>query len=196
MTVYTRLEPLNPGIFETSFTEMNYMPTGKSEFVSMEFVEINSSVTLSQLYAVLGKVAKEIGKVYEDSGDETLAQLAQNYYTMKEEAKYLSKLVEKQLPEYDREILESKAILMDHPKTCFWILWLKVCIDWCGVLCDAVVGLPCGSLCISACCLAAPPLCPYCTFICSVVCMMGWSACYSWCVGYFNCVVQWLTPQV
>jgi len=97
LTVYTRLRPLNNEIFEASFTEMYFMPTGESELVSMEFVEINSSVTLSQLYAVLGKVAKEIGKVYEMGGDETRVQLAQNYDIMKEEAKSLSKLVEKQL---------------------------------------------------------------------------------------------------
>jgi len=89
-------------------------PAGKSELVSLELVEFNSSVTLSQLYAVLGKVAKEVGKVYEKSGDKTLAQLAQGYYTMEEEAKGLSKLVEKQLPKYNKEILQSFAILMDQ----------------------------------------------------------------------------------
>ena len=72
----------------------------------MDFVEFNSSVTLSQHYAILGKVAKEIGKVYEKSGDETLAQLAESYYTMEEEAKGLSKLVEKQLQQYDMQILD------------------------------------------------------------------------------------------
>jgi len=84
-------------------------PAGKSELVSLELVEFNSSVTLSQLYAVLGKVAKEVGKVYEKSGDETLAQLAQGYYTMEEEAKGLSKLVEKQLQEYNKKILRSSC---------------------------------------------------------------------------------------
>ncbi len=192
LTVYTRLQPLNPEIFETSFTEMNYAPTGEPEVVSMEFVELNSSVTLSQLYAVLGKVAKEIGKVYEKSGDETLAQLAQNYYTMEEEAKYLSKLVEKRLQKYDLEILESSVILMDHPQTCFWVLWWKVCIDWCDVLCG-VLGTICGAGCESACCIAAPPLCPYCFLICSVACNLGEAACYLWCVEQFNCVIQWLT---
>ena len=193
LTVYTRLEPLNPETFATSFTEMNCAPTGESGVVSMEFVEFNSSVTLSQQYAVLGKVAKEIGKVYEDSGNETLAKLAQSYYTMKEEGKYLSKLVEKQLQEYDLEILESAALLIDHPQTCFWVLWWLVCIDWCDVLCSALVGVPCGAACDAACCIAAPPLCPYCLFICSVVCLMGESACYGWCVWQFDCVIQWLT---
>ena len=84
-------------------------PAGKSELVSLELVEFNSSVTLSQLYAVLGKVAKEVGKVYEKSGDEKLKQLAEGYYTMENENKYLSKLVEKQLAEYNKKILRSSC---------------------------------------------------------------------------------------
>ncbi|MEO3993274.1 MAG: hypothetical protein QN229_03055 [Desulfurococcaceae archaeon TW002] len=117
---------------------MNYAPAGKSELVSLEFVEFNSSVTLSQLYAVLGKVAKEVGKVYEKSGDETLMQLAEGYYTMEKEAKYLSRLVGKQLQEYDREILKSSAVLMDD----FW------CNLFCHIACWGAYGL------IVAACLA------------------------------------------
>ncbi|MGB9774769.1 MAG: rhodanese-like domain-containing protein [Bacteroidota bacterium] len=113
LTLYTTLTPLNSEIYNSSFTVMNYAPVGKSELVSLEFVDFNYSVTLSQQYAVLGKVAKEVGKVYEKSGDETLAQLAQGYYTMQGEAKHLAKLVEKQLPEYDREILSARALISD-----------------------------------------------------------------------------------
>ena len=93
---------------------MHYAPAEKSQVTSLEFVEFNSSVTLSQQYAILGKVAKEIGKVYEKSGDENLAQLAKGYYTMEEEAKHLSKLVEKHLPEYNRVVfgvIEGKVVV-------------------------------------------------------------------------------------
>jgi rhodanese-related sulfurtransferase len=112
LTLYTTLTPLESETYNSSFTIMNYAPAEKS-VTSMEFVEFNSSVTLSQQYAILGKVAKEIGKVYEKSGDETLAQLAQGYYIMEKEANGLSKLVEKQLLKYNREILKSHALLMD-----------------------------------------------------------------------------------
>lgn len=117
---------------------MNYAPAGKSGLTSLEFVEFNSSVTLSQLYAVLGKVAKEVGKVYEKTEDETLAGLAQGYYTMEEEAKHLSKLVKKQLQEYDREILESSAILMDACTFDCWASAFVACfgyLDWLSVIC-------------------------------------------------------------
>ena len=193
LTVYTRLEPLNPEIFETSFTEMYYMPTEGSELVSMEFVEINSSVTLSQLYAVLGKVAKEIGKVYEKTEDEILVQLAQNYYIIEKEAKSLSKLVEKKLPEYNKEIVESSAILMDHPMTCFWVLWWLVCIDWCDVLCSILFSVLCGPTCEALLCIYVPPLCPFAYVICTTGCGVGEAGCYIWCVNTFNCVIQWLT---
>ena len=188
LTLYTRLKPLNPETFETAFTEMNYAPIEESGVVSMEFVEFNSSVTLSQQYAILGKVAKEIGKVYEKSGNETLAQLAQSYYTMEEEARYLSKLVEKQLHQYDMEILESSAVLMDHPVTCVWIF----CIDWCDVLVGVAEAIA-GPTCISLCCIAVPPLCPWCFIICEIILKLSGHALYLWCVDYFNCVIQWLT---
>ena len=52
----------------------------------MELVEFNSPVTLSQLYALLDKVAKKIGNVYLKNGlkngDATLVQLARNYYKL------------------------------------------------------------------------------------------------------------------
>jgi len=86
---------------------MNYAPAGKSVLTSLEFVEFNSFVKLSKQYTILGKAAKEVGKVYEKSGDETLKQLAQGYQVIKKEAKGLSKLVEKQLKEYDGEILKA-----------------------------------------------------------------------------------------
>lgn len=114
LTLYTSLVPLDSETYNSSFTFMNYAPARKSAVTSLEFVEFNSSVTLSQLYPVLGKVAKEVGKVYEKSGDETLAGLAQGYYTMEEEAKHLGKLVEKQLQEYNRialGVIEGKVVV-------------------------------------------------------------------------------------
>jgi len=59
MTLRTELSPLNSEVYENSFTVMYYMPAQNPEVTTLEFVEINSSVTLSQLYTVLGKVAKE-----------------------------------------------------------------------------------------------------------------------------------------
>ncbi|MEM3054273.1 MAG: hypothetical protein QXM52_01010 [Candidatus Bathyarchaeia archaeon] len=97
--------------YNSSFTVMNYAPGDKSWLQSLKFVEFNSSATLSQQCAILGRIAKEIGEVYEKSGDETLIQFIKGYYTMEKEVKGLSKLVEEKLKEYDKKILSSYAIL-------------------------------------------------------------------------------------
>jgi len=117
LTIATNLTPLNSETYNSSFTAVNYAPAGQSEILSLELVEFNSSVTLSQLYTSLDKVAKKIGQVYMMDGlmndDATLIQLAQNYYKMARETRGLSWLVKSQLPEYDMTILNSSAILMD-----------------------------------------------------------------------------------
>ena len=95
--------------------------------------------------------------VYAKSDNETLKQLAQSYYAMEEEAKYLSKLVEKQLQEYDREILKSSAILID---------------DECGFVCGTICGLM-GAV---ACTVIAGAYCTFYAWICYPVCMVAWSA--------------------
>ena len=108
----TFLAPLTSDTYNWSVTVIDYTSADKS-VESMEFVEFHSSVTLSEQYAILGKVAQEVGKIYQKSGDENLVQLAQGYRTMKKEAKHLSRLVRTRFLEYDREILNSSAVLMD-----------------------------------------------------------------------------------
>ena len=118
----------------------------------MEFVEFNSSVTLSEQYAILGKVAQEVGQIYkksyQKSGDETLKQLAQGYYTMKQEAKYLSKLVKHHLQEHDKEILICSAILTDGASDCVYcvvkILTSYLALPQCAV-CLACAA-PCATI--------------------------------------------------
>ena len=111
LTLSTFLVPLNAETYNSSLTIMEYSPAKKFEVASLEVVKFNSTVTFSGQYAILGKVAKELGKLYEKSGDESLALFAQAYYPMEVEAKSLSKLVEKQLEQYDQEILRSSAVL-------------------------------------------------------------------------------------
>jgi rhodanese-related sulfurtransferase len=116
LTLYTTLTPLNSETYNSSFTIMNYAPAGKSEVVSLEFVEFNSSVTLSQHYATLGKVAEEMGKIYLTSWKlPDHWKLAFGYFTMWLETEYFSQLVEKQLQKYDLQILQGSAVLMDGP---------------------------------------------------------------------------------
>jgi len=174
LTVYTNLTPLNSETYNTSFTIMNYAPADKSGPTSLEFVEFNSSVTLSQQYAILGKVAKEVGKVYEKSGNETLAQLAEGYYNMEEEAKVLSKLVEKQLQEYDNLIISSNALIIDAVDLeCLMVCLAQLCVtNWfycywiCGSVCYACVGGVLPSCLLCAACLGF--LAAYCLAWCAL----------------------------
>ena len=139
--------------YNRSLTVIDYIPADKS-VESIEFVEFHSSVTLSEQFAVLGKVAKEVGKIYQMSGDETLMQLAEGYYTMEEEAKGLSKLVNKQLQEYNREILQSSALILDD-----------LCTDACGIACGIIGGAVCVAGCGALC--GGNPLCiPVCATFC------------------------------
>ena len=100
LTLYTRLTPLNSEIYNSSFTILSYIPADEKSITSMEIVKFNSSVTLSQQYAILGKVSKEMAKIYNKSEDGSLAQLVRAYNTMEKEAKFLSKFVKKQLIGY------------------------------------------------------------------------------------------------
>ena len=161
--LYTRLVPLDSETYNASFTVMNYVSAGKLGSISLELVEFNSSVTLSQQYGILGKVAKETGKVYEKSGDETLEQLAPGYYTMMAEAKYLSKLVEHQLEEYDREILRTVGVVMDpecwEDNHCSWMGPGYCCVDG---HCEPCEPPP------------PPPPFPWlCNLICGTACLLG-----------------------
>jgi len=108
---------------------MIFTPTEK-KINTFERIEFNSIFKLSEMYNILGKVARKIGKIYDKSykisEDKSIAQLAQNYFIMEDEIRILSILVKQQLPEYDLQIIESSAKLLDFGQTdcvavCFWI---------------------------------------------------------------------------
>ncbi len=174
LTLLSTLTPLDSETYNSSFTIMNYAPTCKSELTSLEIVEFNSCVTLSEQYAILSKVAKKVGKIYKKSGDETLVQLAEGYYTMKKEAKYLSKLVEKQLQEYDREILKSSAILTDSDCSIYASTLCSTIITGLGAIACIWIASPCGiwyPVCYAACLVAwAAASGAFCTWLGNTLC--------------------------
>ncbi len=81
LTISTTLVPNSSNIYNNSVTTMYYFPVNKSQ-ISMEIVKFNFSTTLSEKYAILGKVVKEIGDVYKKSEDETLKLFVEGYKTM------------------------------------------------------------------------------------------------------------------
>lgn len=70
MTLLTTLTPSNSEAYNHSYTVINYASAYKSEPRSLEFVEFNTTVTLSRHYIVLNKVAKKIAKIYEKTAEE------------------------------------------------------------------------------------------------------------------------------
>ena len=93
---------------------------------------------------------------------------------MEEESKGLSKLVEKQLQEYNKEILTSSAVLMDDFWSCLFCLF--------G--CEAGAWVACGACCAAS-CVCCGCICCACTvwleiFPVHVACMMiceAWGRC-------------------
>jgi len=113
LSVYTDLSYLNSEIYNSSFTYIKYFPINGGPLLSMELIKFNSSVGFSEHYDILSKISGEVEEIYKNADDENLKQLAPAYSIMQEEIKSLSKLVEKQLSDYDQQILISNAILAD-----------------------------------------------------------------------------------
>ena len=89
-----------------------------------------------------------MGKLYEKSGDESLAQLIRVYHIMEKEVKSLSKFVKTQLSTFDMLILKSLAIIIDQffdCGACFWSCTLYIdwgCYIWGAALCYILSQLP------------------------------------------------------
>jgi rhodanese-related sulfurtransferase len=146
VTLETLIEPLSPGAYNMSSTAMNYKPVDNSGVISFESVKYNTSVTLSSQYAILGDVAKKLGKLYRQSQDENLTQLASRYDIMGREAGFLSKLVSQQLQQYNLPALTATAALVDNFFTC--------------LACEILVGY--GVIGFCALCCATTGACCYC----------------------------------
>jgi rhodanese-related sulfurtransferase len=143
LTVMTVLRPLNSEAYNASSSMIDYAPA-ENPVTSLELVHFNSSVTLSQEYAVLGEIAGRIGKLYDKSQDENLRQLGPRYMIIDRELGFLSKLVSGHLQEYDLPIVNVSAALMDLSLRC--IIWIIGCIFSYAVICGG-------------CCFTMPPCC-------------------------------------
>ena len=132
----TNLVPLDATTYNSSGTLARLVPNDEPELKSLEFVEFESSISLSSLYKDLSHVAKKIGCIYDETGNEEYVKLAQNYFIMEDEIKAVSKLVKGHLNEYDHVILQSSAVLADDVWSCLTcnILMGSVCIVGCSAI--------------------------------------------------------------
>jgi rhodanese-related sulfurtransferase len=159
-TLSTILKPVNTEIYSSSSTIVSYAPAGKSDIESLEVIEFNSPFTVSQFYASLSEVVKEMGQVYMNdgikNGDATFVQLAQNYYQMAKETSYLSRMVNRQLQDYDKEILQSFVYVTDLVPGSFefWLCTIIVdliCSYFTGMACDYVAAVVTPAICALIC---------------------------------------------
>jgi len=163
LDVMTRLIPLDSQTYNSSFTLVRYTTAGQNETLSLEFVEFNMAVTLSQLYSVLSTVVELMSNLYGYYGnnDERFMQLAIAYNTIKIELEELLTIVEGRLQEYNKPIIRSYAILEDFN----W--WCYLCVISVAVACMAAIvfGL------IAACSAVSSICCPF-AYICFGACII------------------------
>jgi hypothetical protein len=182
LDVMTWLVPLDSQTYNSSFTVVRYIPVGQNETLSLEFVEFNMPVTLSQLYSVLSTVAESMSNLYGYYGndDERFMQLSIAYNTIKIELEEAADIVDLRLPEYNKLIMKIYAILSSGSDEC------KACIGYYAWLC--IIGLaaitailcalkfkgciPCGVWCWNLIrCLVTPVCWRSCGEIANVICI-------------------------
>lgn len=146
--------------YGTAYTVFGYAPTNKTGVLSVENVQFNSSITLSDHYSTLGKVSKQLGHLYEKSNAEDLTQLSIGYGVMEAEAKNFGRKVQDNLAIFDKPILNSSATLVDTE-----------CTEICGYTCGIIGTIACSSVCagIALGCTVYYP-------VCLVVCLAGCGA--------------------
>jgi hypothetical protein len=165
LTLATQLIPANEIFYNYSFTYVVYMPKEK-EVVSLEIVKFNTSATLSQLYQALNRVAKELRHIYQTSSNTTIRSLKDGYLTIEKELDLLAKLVEKELPQYNKPVIRSTAIITDDWISCLICNALVSVI--CGLIGSVAVSLLCPTACTAVCAIFAVQW--WIAIICGVVC--------------------------
>lgn len=150
MTILTILQPLDHNTYNNSLTLVDYAPAGGTTLHTIERVDFNNTVTLSQIYAALSKVEFQLGNTYARSPDSNLTQFATRYYIMSIQTAFLSAVVERDLAQYDKPIVSSIAIVSDDSTSCYW----------CVFGCEGLIASAC--LCCYVVCAFYPVACEYC----------------------------------
>ena len=163
LTIATQLIPANENFYNYSFTYIVYAPKEK-RVVSLEIVKFNTSVTLSQLYQALSRVAKELRQIYQTSSNTTIRSLKDGYLIIEKELNNLARLVEKELPQYNKPIIHSTAIISDD--------WLRctICQLMVSILCVLIEHIAREYLCSTVCIMVCSGF-GWGVFICTPICI-------------------------
>jgi hypothetical protein len=133
LDIMTRLIPLDSQTYNSSFTVVRYATAGQNVTLSLEFVEFNMPVTLSQLYSVLSMVVDLLGNLYVDYVyfgvvDGTFIQLPIAYYTIKMELEEVADIVDLRLPDYNKLIMKSYVTILSLEKVLRCLGSILACI--------------------------------------------------------------------
>lgn len=163
LDIMTRLIPLDSQTYNSSFTVVRYVAAGQNVTLSLEFVEFNMSVTLSQLYSVLSTVAELMSNLYGYYGneDERFMQLAIAYGAIKIELEEVADIVDLRLPDYNKLIIINYAFLINFN----W--WCHICIISVTVVCITAIMIG-----LVAACSAVSSICGYFAPICYAACII------------------------
>lgn len=140
LKVLTLIIPLNSESYDTA-TTLVILTTPEKSLNTLEILSFDySSITLSELYNIISKTANDLKKIYLKSfkltGDQRFKQLGTNYNIIKKEMKCLSKLVEKEISEYNLLIQENYATIRDSCN--------PVMLGLCWVVIEGIELLGCG----------------------------------------------------
>jgi rhodanese-related sulfurtransferase len=113
LSLHTSLTPLDSNTFNNSVSVVLFKPVEDPEVRSFEAIEFTGPLTLSKIYTVIAKVAKTIGKEYDNSADDYLKMLGSRYAIIHDELKDLSEFVHEELMNYDRIVMAGYALLFD-----------------------------------------------------------------------------------
>jgi hypothetical protein len=184
LDIMTRLIPLDSQTYNSSITLVRYVAAGQNETLSLEFVEFNMPVTLSQLYSVLSMVVELMSNLYVDyvyygAVDGTFIQLPIAYYTIMMELEEVADVVDLRLPDYNKIIMKSYAILSSSNNKCSQCLWFyfTICISSIAAV-TIIVCIACMAGCVPCCAICGilsrcwrPPLClPLCEGVAYIIC--------------------------
>lgn len=149
-SVTSILQPLDADTYNASSTMVRFAPVGKTELLSIERVNFESPVKLSELYSSLEKVCNHLAKAYDGDGkqynNDILVGLGNSYYQMANGFGSLSKLVHSDLRNYDRTIIKNIAVLTDD------LCWL--CTGVCSILIGIITCGPLDWVLVPAVCIA------------------------------------------
>jgi rhodanese-related sulfurtransferase len=152
----TTLTPSDEHSYNKSSTNVVFKPVDSPEITSIEMLEFKTPRTLSQIYNNIAHAVKQIGKEYDRSNDDYLRTLGNRYRIIYTETKSLSLLVKTYLSQYDLEIIDSVAVVID---ACTWYCWGNNWSDCYGVVTE--ITMACLALAFVG-CMAVPPLFPTC----------------------------------